>query len=101
MGSPIGLVSIQGMTFATIGAAHRIPLQSLIGDWENNMWGDGKFPGFATVSTVALLRYQAKSAVTPDLAKAFSQAADDLTKTLGGQIESFQNALDTAARASA
>jgi hypothetical protein len=30
MGVQIGLITIQGMTFATVGALHRVPLQSLI-----------------------------------------------------------------------
>jgi len=103
MGNPIDLVSIQGVTFVTIGITgpHRIPLQSLIGDWEGNAWGDGKFPGFAAVSTIALLKYQAKVALSPEIGKAFSQAADALTQSLGVQIASFQNALEGTERASA
>jgi hypothetical protein len=101
MGIQIGLVSIQGTTFVTVGALHRVPLQSLIGDWEGNAWGDGKFPGFAAVSTVALLRYQSSIAENPAVGKVFSQAADELTKSLGVQIDTFQRALNGAAGASA
>jgi hypothetical protein len=43
MGNQIELVSIQKTTFASVGG-HRVPLKSLIGDWEGNAWGDGKFP---------------------------------------------------------
>jgi len=101
MRNQIGLVAIEGIAFATVGAVHRVPLRSLIGDWEVNAWGDGKFPGFAAVSTVALLRYPATVAMSPEIGKAFRQAADELTKSLGRQIESFQSALEGTARASA
>jgi hypothetical protein len=94
----VTLVTIQGVVFITFGSSgHRLPLQSLIGDWENGRWGDGKFPGFAAVSTIALLTYQATVAATPEIGRVFSQAADNLTRSLGGEVESFQRALSESA----
>jgi hypothetical protein len=66
MGAQISLLLIRGTAFVAVGALHRLPLQSLIGDWEGNAWGDGKFPGFAAVSTIALLRYQSSIAGNAD-----------------------------------
>ncbi len=101
MGNKISLSQIAGVTFATVGPLHRIPLQSLIGDWEGNAWGDGEFPGFAAVSTIALLTYQATLAADPEIAEALTRAADELTRSLSGEIESFRSALESTPRASA
>jgi hypothetical protein len=91
----VSLVTIYGVIFVTFGSPyHRLPLQSLIGDWENGHFGDGKFPGFGAVSAIAYLRYKATVAASPEIGKVFSQAADNLTKSLGREIESFQRALD-------
>lgn len=94
----VTLVTIQGVVFVAFGSSvHRVPLQSLIGDWENGRWGDGKFPGFGAVSTIAFLRYQATVAASPEIGQVFSQAAENLTRSLGGEVESFQRALNTPA----
>jgi hypothetical protein len=94
MGTQINLASISGVDFIILSSTKKIPLQSLIGDWENGRWGDGKFPGLAAVSTIALLKYQAKSTSVSELSKVFGEAAENLTSLLEKEIVSFQNALD-------
>jgi hypothetical protein len=103
MGTSITLQSFAGVTFATFGPSHRVPIQSLIGDWDGYLhhWGDGKFPGIVAVSAIVLLTYQAETATNPEIARAFGQAAHELTKQLAGQIESFKTALDSTTHASA
>jgi hypothetical protein len=47
------------------------------------------------------LRYQASIAENPAVGTVFSQAADELTKSLAVQIDKFQRAPSSAAGASA
>ena len=96
MPADVALITAHGGAFVLIGNTHVVPRQSLVGDWEGTQWGDGKFPGVVSVSAIATLRQFASIADAPAVKMALNSAADDLTRTLADQIESFQRALITA-----
>jgi len=99
MSTSIAIITLHSAQFVTVGDTHIIPKQSLIGDWEGSQWGDGKFPGAVSVSAIATLRQFAQVAEISAVKAALTSVADNLTLTLSDQIESFQRALDSAAKA--
>jgi hypothetical protein len=94
----VTLTTVHGGEFVSIGNTHVVPKQSLVADWEGTQWGDGKFPGAVSVSAIATLRQFATIADAAAVKTALNSTADDLTRTLADQIESFQSALAAAAR---
>jgi hypothetical protein len=92
MNTPIGVVTVSGATFISVGE-FRLPLQSFIGDWEGDRWGDGKFTGIASVAAVATLRLGASLAGEEAIKIELTAAADELTRMLSSQITAFTLAL--------
>jgi hypothetical protein len=101
MAEAIRLITSDGTTLVAVGDANVnvIDLKSLVGDWEDGRWGDGKFPGAISVGAISTLRYLAVLSEIPEVKSALSSAADGLSRTLSGQIDSFQRALFSAAKA--
>jgi hypothetical protein len=93
MATLIDVVTISGATFITVGE-HRLPTQSFIGDWEGGRWGDGKFPGIASVAAVATLRLGATLTDEGAVRNTLTEAADYLTNTLAVQIGSFTQVIE-------
>ena len=93
MSTPIQVITVSGATIISVGENH-LPMQSFIGDWEGDRWGDGKFPGIAAVAAVATLRLGATLTDVAATRGTLTAAADELTNTLGAQIEAFVQALE-------
>ena len=98
MGTSIQPVTIAGATFISVGTI-RLPLQSLIGDWEGGRWGDGKFPGIAAVAAVAALRFGASLTEDSVVSRQLIAAADQLAGLLTEQITAFEKAISAKAPA--
>ena len=95
MDTPVDVVTILGATVISVGG-NRLPSQSFIGDWEGHLWGDGKFPGIASVAAVATLRLGATLTDDRAVRGTLIEAADHLAGTLAPQIEAFTLALKRA-----